>query len=787
MKPRFILLIMFIALTGQQANPQQEAKTAARPAEIPVAASVRVGVFREEFSRTYTARDGVPSNDVRSMAVTAAGEVYAGTAKGLARFSAGKWTTVAGDGEAVEHVAAWGDNVWFISAGMLVHLHGASFPLPPVKVNQIKAGAKPSLATDAGLYMLGGKKKFVLDPGLARLLGSEKAVRQVAVAADGRIAVAALAGLFLKPARGTWGVIYPRNAARSWAPYDVRGVAFDSQDRLWFSSAQGAGCQAGDWRLYTGADGLPYNDFTTLAAGENGTVWFGTTMGAIRYDGKHWEYRQGRRWLPHDDVRSIAVNGNGDAWFATAAGVAAIERRPMTLAEKAKFLEDEIDKRHRRTPYGYIFNVTLKHPGDTSEWEQRPSDSDSLWTAMYGAGECFAYAATKDPLAKQRAKAAFEALRFLRTVTQGGSHPAPPGYVARTILPTSGPDPNQQDTPERDERSRETWDTLWKVITPRWPVSADGKWYWKSDTSSDDLDGHFFFYALYYDLVADTEEERNRVREQVAAVAEHLIDHNFQLVDHDGKPTRWAIFNPENLNHDFSRRVERGLNSQSILVYLKVAGHITGDPRFAAAARWLIEQHAYAANVLIPKADTGPGSGNQSDDEMIFMNYYNLIRYETDPILKETYALALYKQWKWERPELNPFFDFIYAASCSGQTTVDAFGREDLSPKDKGWLEESVDTLQRFPLDRLDWRLINSHRQDIIRLPDYIDSDRKPGAAGYRVNGNVLPIDERWVGHWNHDPWDLDEGGDGRTLADGEVFLLPYYMGLYHKYIRSGP
>ena len=143
----------------------------------------------------------MPSNDVRSIAVTASGDVYAGTAQGLAHLSAGKWTTVAADGVAVEQVAARGDDVWFTSAGKLVHLHGASVTLPPVKVNQITAGEIPFLATDAGLYVLGGKK-FVLDSRLARLLGSEKAVRQVAVAADGRIAVAALAGLFLKPAAG---------------------------------------------------------------------------------------------------------------------------------------------------------------------------------------------------------------------------------------------------------------------------------------------------------------------------------------------------------------------------------------------------------------------------------------------------------------------------------------------------------------------------------------------------------------------------------------------------------
>ena len=73
---------------------------------------------------------------------------------------------------------------------------------------------------------------------------------------------------------------------------------------------------------------------------------------------------------------------------------------------------------------------------------------------MYGAGECFAYAATKDPVAKQRARKAFEALRFLSEVTQGGEHPAPPGFPARAILPTSGPDPNLHDSKERDISTR---------------------------------------------------------------------------------------------------------------------------------------------------------------------------------------------------------------------------------------------------------------------------------------------------------------------------------------------
>src|SRR5690606_1145934 len=98
--------------------------------------------------------------------------------------------------------------------------------------------------------------------------------------------------------------------------------------------------------------------------------------------------------------------------------------------------------------------------------------------------------------------------------------------------------------------------------------SADGKWYWKSDTSSDELDGHFFAYGLYYDHVAETEEEKARAREVVSRVADHLIEHNYCLVDHDGQPTRWARFAPEYLNHDPDHWTERGLNSLSLLTYL---------------------------------------------------------------------------------------------------------------------------------------------------------------------------------------------------------------------------
>ncbi len=491
-------------------------------------------------------------------------------------------------------------------------------------------------------------------------------------------------------------------------------------------------------------------------------MWYGTRLGAIRRQGSEWEYREGLRWLPGDEVLGVAVSGK-TAWFATTAGIGAIEQSMTTLAEKAKFFESEIDQRHRRTEYGYVLGVHVNSPGDKSEWTQHDSDNDGLWTAMYGAGECFACAATRDPESCRRATAAFEALRFLGTVTQGGQHPAPSGFVARAILPRSGPDPNLQDSAERDQREQAK-DPYWKVMNPRWPISADGKWYWKSDTSSDELDGHYFFYGVYYDLAAKTEQQKQAVRQHVAALTDHLIEHRFELVDYDGKVTRWGVFSPAKLNHDPRFWEERSLNSISILSYLQVAAHITGNPKYQRAAQQLIEQHSYAMNTLISKTNEGFGSGNQSDDEMAFMCLYNLVRYETDPQLRTMYATALRKRWEIEKPELSPLFDYIAAAVLNDKAG------------------DSVDTLRRYPLDRFNWAIKNSQRKDLLSMPDY---DERRALRGFRKNGRVLPIDERYVDHWNVDPWRLDYAGDGLYLADGASFLLPYYMGLYHGFVAE--
>ena len=645
----------------------------------------------------------------------------------------------------VAQVARSGDRVWVVAADRLFESMRGGMP----RELQLPAGAVP---------------------------------RQVAI--DGAGWLAASNGLFREHA-GDWeAVAVVDDVGRDWAAGEVLAVTLDAAGNPWIATRAGVARRAAaGWTCFDGGDGLPWNEFTSAAGGLGGDVWFATRRGVIRHDADGFHYRQGPRWLPHDDVRRVAVDGDGDAWMITEGGLGRIGRRRMTLAEKAAHYEAEIERYVARTPFGFVAEARLRTAGDRASADPQDSDNDGLWTAMYGAGECFAFAATGSPESLRRARRAFEALRFLQAVTQQGTPPAAPGFVARTIRPASWPDPNVGG-PEAD-RAQRLRDPLWKDYAPRWPRSADGAWYWKGDTSSDELDGHFFFYPLYHDLCAVDETEKRRVREVVRGLVDHLLAHGLALVDVDGRPTRWAVFGPERLNASPDWWGERGLNSLSILSYLSAAAHVTGDARYHDAADRLVRDHGYAQNMMAPKVQLGPGSGNQSDDEMAVMCLYNLVRHARDPDLVNRARTVFFQYWVGESAERNPFFHVAHAAANLGQSVDTTWGRVPVSPWD-WWLADARATLVGFPLDRLNWPQHNSHRLDVVpleagRARDLHDPDAVP--RGHLVDGKVLPIENRHVVHWNTDPWQLDYGGAGDELAAGTVFLLPYYMGLHHGFV----
>ena len=315
-----------------------------------------------------------------------------------------------------------------------------------------------------------------------------------------------------------------------------------------------------------------------------------------------------------------------------------------------------------------------------------------------------------------------------------------------------------QDSPENDRR-RQSRDAMWKVIAPRWPRSADGQWYWKSDTSSDELDGHYFFYALYHDLVARDDAERAEVAAVVRRITDHLLAHDFTLVDHDGTPTRWGVFGPSALNASLRWSDERGLNSLSMLTYLRIAHHVTSDARYDAAATTLVTRHGYAMNLLHPKVTLGVGGGNQSDDEMAFMNYYHLLKYEQDPVVRPRPPGRCTPTGSWNGRSATRSSISSPRSALQGQSFTTAFDVESLALPDAAWRDDTLDTLRRFPMDLVDHGLENSHRLDLRPIDAHVRPDAAAPLGVRAGDGKVLPVDERMVFHWNLDPYELDHVG----------------------------
>lgn len=688
-------------------------------------AQIRAGEFRQSFQQRYRAEDGLPDQGVSAVRIAPDGVIFAKAESGTVyRFDGARWSPAQDE---TESDALFGAFPWY--------------------------------------------------PSLASLVSSKDSVRDAAEH-QGEIAIAAKEGLFVGDGM-KWQLALPVQGHVRWAPIDVRAVTYDHLGQLWFAAPQGVGCRMinGEWRLFTGQDGLPYNDFTCIAAG-SGSIWCGTSNGAMEFADDKWSFRQGGRWLLDNHVRDIVVDSRGDAWLATAGGISCIAHKPMTLASKAGYYEQEIERYHRRTRFGYVNPAVLSRAGDKSTAKPAFSDNDGFNTGLYLAASSLAYSVTGEPRYRENADKSFLALKFLSDVTQGGEHPAPHGFIARNVVPTSEPDPNEVYGIQYDIR-RNQRDSLWKIMKPRVPIDKTGQWYWKCDSSSDELDGHFFGCAVYFDHVCRTEEQKEPVRQFVKDLTEHLLTHDYSLVDHDGKPTRWAHFSPNDLNRRPEWVAERGMNSIAILTYLTIAHHITGDEKYRRIFLSLAIDHGYGMNGM-SQYKWIPGShspGHQPGDNLSFMNYYHLLRYETDPTLLSMFNFAISRHWSFEKYERNSFTNFIYAACCRGKTRRDNWGEVDLSPPPECY-SDAVDTLRRYPLDLIEWPMSNAHRIDMLTLEG---QDRQHAVIGSGIDGHAFPVDERHETYWDWDPWKLTSSSEGKVLRPGFHYLLAYYLGRFHE------
>jgi hypothetical protein len=481
---------------------------------------------------------------------------------------------------------------------------------------------------------------------------------------------------------------------------------------------------------------MPWTDLTTIAQ-IDGSIWFGSTWGAMRLreDGK-FDYYASERWIPSDTVVNIAKGPENSVLILTNRGLGKICFEKMTLYDKAMFFEKQVRERHIRT--GFNATVSAMTNGDITTGSMEDSDNDGLWTSMYLAGETFRYAVTKSDEALQNVRESLDAMERLYTIN------GIPGFPSRSF----------------ERRGYKYEDEAWRR-------AEDPEWDWKSTTSSDEAIGHIFAFGAIAELVDDP-SLRNKAIMLIDTLMSHVVKNNFYMIDWNGEPTRWGRWHPDYVNARPVGVGDRKINSSNIVAMLQTAYYFTKKEKYKEAVFYLMKEHGYLENLMKPIKEIGHAAPdadelsrelsdgwNHSDDEMYYCGYWGLYRYALNDTLKTKFREAIIDHWEAERPEKEGLWNIMTALADT----------RDIDLKEAVWY------LQEYPLDLVEWSVNNSHRKDI----EIVEHNFR----GQTIK-EVLPPDELRISRHNGNRFDLDGNSAGTAESSaGDIWLLPYWIGRY--------
>ncbi|MEX2015916.1 MAG: hypothetical protein WD873_04695 [Candidatus Hydrogenedentales bacterium] len=412
----------------------------------------------------------------------------------------------------------------------------------------------------------------------------------------------------------------------------------------------------------------------------------------------------------------------------------------LTLEQKAAVFEHDLHERFSLE--GQILCKLMLPAGDRDFIAYNMPDNAYMTGMVLGALSA-KYAVTGATEDRERAAASIRALHLLSNVS-GKS-----GLLARAAWPV--------DRPMADDGT--------------WRKSDDGKWLWRGDVSSDQVDGVFFGYALAYDLVANDEEQAWIARD-TEAIVDHILENDLRIIDYDGEPTQWGSYYPEYV------KSREPMNALLWLQHLKVAEHVNPGGKYGEIYRRFAVDEGYAEVAERARALRDPqrqGAINHSDDVLIFMALYPLLEFEKDADLRGHYLAALRRAWFGNdqfpgvQPEDNPLYAFIAKRFLGDEI--------DVAP--------SIANLKRFPLD-MKW-----NRTTLAQYAAKFGTEMvEPITSPEPGPGDAIPLDRRqksWSA-WVMDPYH----GTGTRNADsgleynGHDYLLAYWLGRYWGYIDAG-
>ncbi len=427
-------------------------------------------------------------------------------------------------------------------------------------------------------------------------------------------------------------------------------------------------------------------------------------------------------------------------------------------------------------------------------------DRAGLWTSLYVASQAYRLAVTGDDEARQQLVKGLNSLNVLMSIA------GEDGLLSRQFVQ---PGFYQEKCPSEDEDYQIPSD---EMDTRPWVrVSEDGSleiyslsingggagfeahedyttdasyagFCFQRNADKYDLAGLLFALGVTAHVVPEP-EIIGLVQSMALRIGNHLLDHDYALLDYDGKATRDG--------GTFSQAVDAptGFNALLALSFLKTAAMISEDNFLRAEYENCLLQSLGKRECIDqpgeePKSyqtylnQMGLKQGCSTDYEQVgvaALAYQNLIWWETDAELRAGYREAFHQQTSGEDIDFrnlwqqqNVMLNMILVAMMENPDSQTLAEAESL-------MADAVCMLKRFPQDYRQTRHDNS-ALDIACISGLYG----PLAEESLSVGDRCPEAFAW---WS-DPARIDSCQEDDTKAFPPTgFLLPYWMGRYFGFL----
>jgi ligand-binding sensor domain-containing protein len=295
---------------------------------------------------TLTVENGLPQDSIRSVFQDSHGDIWIGTASGLACDRQGKITAYREmDGVTIATVTSIAEdphgNLWIASSGELLKIVAGKLTKDPMwkRVFDIKA--------------------IYCDPQGRMWIGT-----------DGD-------GLF-RYADGHLTVFRTQDGLPS---NQIRGLMADRQGALWVGTFGGGASRFADGKFttYTSQEGLASNWVTSIHEDAAGTLWFATRGGlSRRQDGRFFTYRI-KEGLFANSISNMLEDGRGNFWFSCTQGIFRVSASDLRDVADGKIPQ------LRPHAYGWSDGMrTTAFAGGNQPGVYRTSDGRLLFCSLQG-------------------------------------------------------------------------------------------------------------------------------------------------------------------------------------------------------------------------------------------------------------------------------------------------------------------------------------------------------------------------------------------------------------------